>query len=474
MNDFPFESIEFKSAPPDNSIIIPSEVRRPQPTDHQHSIIEQIMGDIFAAQHTCLCGGAGTGKSFVTGYLVDMLRDSGLSVEVAATTHKAVNVIAENLPEGVHCGTIHSALGLRPVVNDEGKEIMKQGRKGDTLPDDLDVLIVDEISMAGTDLYKCMIRATTQRRVRTAEEKRVFGDDAWVKRKRIVLLLVGDKWQLPPVGETMSPFFEDSVIRFHELTEVHRQAAGSPIITLATGLREHMMVGAPLPRLENSKKIKLFDDSVKWNNKVKKGMSKRSDTSRFIAFTNKKVLQAGYALRAHIDGFEDTMPRVGEVFVANQPVTDGEEVLIPNNADCQFMDVRDSNIGGMTGWMCDVMSGNRDNVHEVFHPANQALVKQELKKLAEKAAKTSEEEGRDAAKPLWREYFKMKQSVSDLRPSYAMTAHKSQGSGYDHIFLDLRDMATIARFDKSMYYRAVYTAVTRAKNKLHIMGSMVQ
>jgi exodeoxyribonuclease-5 len=107
---------------------------------------------------------------------------------VTAPTHKAVQVLRglglpEN-PPALRYATIHSVLGLQPVYDvDTGEQRLRQ-----TGPVDLPwnaLLVVDECSMVGRELYAHLRRAAAQVEAQ--------------------VLFVGDPAQLPPVKEQVSP-----------------------------------------------------------------------------------------------------------------------------------------------------------------------------------------------------------------------------------------------------------------------------
>ncbi len=57
------------------------------------------------------------------------------------------------------------------------------------------------------------------------------------------------------------------------------------------------------------------------------------------------------------------------------------------------------------------------------------------------------------------------EKLSDLELAYAITVHKSQGSEYDTVILPIIDSSA-----KLLYRNLLYTAVTRAKRMIVIVG----
>ena len=158
-----------------------------------------------------LAGYAGTGKTTLAAQLIAEAR---ARVCVATLTGKAASVLRR---KGVgQAQTIHSLI-YRPI---EGTDPIEWGLAADSPLAYAQLLIVDEISMVGHDL---------------ADDLRSYG-------KKILVL--GDPGQLPPIrGQGAFTSREPDVF----LSEIHRQAAESPILRLATMAR----LGQPIPPSED-------------------------------------------------------------------------------------------------------------------------------------------------------------------------------------------------------------------------------
>lgn len=106
---------------------------------------------------SCLIGGAGTGKSFVTSEIVEQLMLNGKHVTILAPTHKARSALQQKLKRGA-VQTIHSYV---------------YGRSGEA-----DVIVIDEAGMLSTELMSKLAG--------------VYNNEQ--------LVFVGDKNQIPPIG----------------------------------------------------------------------------------------------------------------------------------------------------------------------------------------------------------------------------------------------------------------------------------
>ena len=72
----------------------------------------------------------------------------------------------------------------------------------------------------------------------------------------------------------------------------------------------------------------------------------------------------------------------------------------------------------------------------------------------------------------WERYFYLKQNFPDLRPRDAATVHKSQGSTYDSVFVDLGNISTCHQADQAA--RMLYVAFSRAKHKVYVYGDLAE
>lgn len=131
---------------------------------------------------SCLIGGAGTGKSFVTASIIDQLKHNGKKVTILAPTHKAKDALQQKITSGT-VRTIHSFV---------------HSNKGEC-----DVIVVDEAGMLSTPLFLSLLK----------------------RRKSQQLVFVGDKNQLAPI-EYGRPFEKAmNIFECYELKQNHRSEA---------------------------------------------------------------------------------------------------------------------------------------------------------------------------------------------------------------------------------------------------------
>lgn len=164
-------------------------------------------------QTLTLGGYAGTGKTTILAALRYILakKRPDWRVAFAAYTGKATQVLAEKLKRipldlsADNISTLHSLL-YSPIADDSDQ--IAGWRRRTEIPYSL--LVIDEASMVTKEIWQD------------------------IQHLGIPVLAVGDHGQLPPIGESLNLMANPDIV----LTEIHRQAAESPIIQIATLARE--------------------------------------------------------------------------------------------------------------------------------------------------------------------------------------------------------------------------------------------
>lgn len=172
-------------------------------SDEQLEIVKNICN-----YNVCILNGAGgTGKSFSTQAVINMLKDNNKSFKLFSPTGKAAKVLSEYTNE--HATTIHRGFGYMPpdtwTYNADHQL-------------DCDVLIIDEFSMTDIFLFKRILDA--------------------INFDRTKLLMIGDNAQLPSVscGNLLHDFMQFNIIPTVTLTKVFRYGEGG-LMKVATDVR---------------------------------------------------------------------------------------------------------------------------------------------------------------------------------------------------------------------------------------------
>lgn len=374
---------------------------------------------------TTLTGHAGAGKTTLTGEIVQAV---GCGVKLAATTHKAAKVLSAKT--GAEVGTVHSLLGLRLKKMLDGTE--RCVPEGEPRVDGAQVVIVDEASMIGADLFGHI---------------KNWSDT-------VQFLLIGDPAQLPPVGEGTSPAFDSEAATQVHLDGIVRQAAGNPIIQLAQEVR---VCEGIYPR---EKLLAWADDRsiYRWEQPL---WELDTDTG-LVAYRNTQVND--HNRRQHemrypgVPGFA-----VGEQIVFNEAHELSEGAFVENNMEGVVAAIQPSTHFGIETWCISLelddgasLRGHVPRRQEAFE-----AIRAHLWNIRKRHAI----EGRDdEAKAASRRAWAFSKAFLPLRHTYASTVHKSQGSTHETTVIDVNDL--YRNKDTGELRKLLYTAITRPSDRL--------
>jgi len=396
------------------------------PTDEQYREIGKIFALLTNSSKPVLtlCGAAGTGKTSMMFFLAQMMREASWSVGWLAPTGKAAARLAEKTGEEV--STIHSMI-YRSVRADSRGELHFDDVK--ELPGLSKIWVCDEASMVDGEIGRDLRKA-----VRDGGGR---------------LLYVGDREQLPPVRGSWDADFEDPD---GLLEQVHRQAMDSPILRIATDLREKRISSLPRGRVgEDYSYIQgSFTDAAVW-------MKEHIDEdSALLCYTNKDRKRLNRMTRHYLDWNDGPVLREGEriVVLSNNPVHQvmNGEVLKLNSVGPSPMHEGQPNSDSIVelGW-----GGKRNSQRAMVH----------LDTLGANRGDFNAVLGHGAARRAW----------LHADHGYALTVHKMQGSEAKHIGLVFSDGAAWAvakqrseakkrgGVSRDDLRRWIYTALTRSQ-----------
>jgi hypothetical protein len=420
-------------------------------TNSQQTVLDKFEDWILSGvtREFVVAGHAGTGKSYLIRHMIDVLQataaiDAGLGIEdtaqrprlsgeyyVCATTNKAVNVLANFT--GTQVDTIHRLLGLRVVNNYQtGEQILQQTNNG--IPEEElkhALVFIDEAFMIDYELL------------------------THIRKQCRYVVYVGDPYQLPPVNYKMSPVAN---LEMHHLLEIQRQKQGSGILPLASRFRQLLKEGPPFvwPEFVDAPDIEIIDNEMFKTKVIERFQhSSEIDDVRILAWTNKRVIGYNRFVR---DLFTQSLQFVpGDLVITNKPIVTGTKGHGPlyHHVDTSL---RIKTVSPETTYK-DV-PGQYVSFHNshavVFQPLDPALAKAKIKEASR-------------AKD-WREYFHSKETFGDLRSGYSLTIHKSQGSTYKEVFIDLEDISRNTKWYDIA--RLVYVGLTRATDKVYVFGQL--
>lgn len=396
-------------------------------------------------QFMTLSGGAGTGKTYfiaqvAKGILRHREKGSPLhTVAVTATTNKAVAVIAEAIGHMSEVVTIYNFMNLRISENFSTGTVKVIPTKNWCVHSGT-LLIIDECSMINSELYKWLER----------------GLDNTCK-----VLFVGDKNQLAPIKEELSPIYSQGY-KQSVLTIPVRNAEQPALMALCEQMKQTVVTGIFTPIVEVPGVIDLID-GTQLKGILEREYTQEDPARRVLAYTNKRVIEYNThirGLRGYVAPFE-----IGEI-LSNNSATNGGS----SNATTLYTDqlVRVLNI-----------TDDREN-HDIVKGYKVRTITMVVEDLTTGTLyeitcfadvnDRSEVLKHYSSSKKWDRYFKIKNAFPDLRSVAASTIHKAQGSTYESVIVDLADIGRCTT--KPQTSRMQYVALSRARTRLYIRGCL--
>lgn len=417
--------------------------------DQQKAAI-QGMKDFCNSSETMfmLEGSAGTGKTTCIQHLVKEMPN--LNFVFCAPTNKATKVLREMGQKegtvGIQCRTIYSLLGLR-VQKDS--EYVRVEALAESDAGQYHVVVCDEGSMVNKQLMGFSYEAALNLNVK--------------------FIFMGDRYQLPPVGEEESECF--AIPNRAVLTKVERH--DNQILTLATHIRDCIKNGEyPTIRGDHDENggVWTTDHRVMHKHIAKAYTSERymvdPNSCKTIAWRNSTVNGYNEFIRENIygDSAQEAFV-VGERVVATHPIpllgADGQEFSMVTDeegtvVECAIMQHPMFEEFKVYHLRVETEFGDIWADCFVIHPDSRKAYDIRLNELASKA-KTK--------KLPWSSFWGFKNEFfHDIRPCHSITAHRSQGSTYRSVFVDVEDI--LANYNTAEALRCLYVACTRASDIL--------
>lgn len=394
-----------------------------------------------------ISGPAGVGKTYLMSHIIDNtmpryhelcelmgIEPEYTAVVMTATTNKAAEVLSRSVSRPT--STVHSFFNL--VLRDDYKTGQTQIFKSRNWEIHKNLIIfVDEASMIDTPLWKHLQEGT----------------------QNCKLVYVGDRYQLAPVLEDLSPVYKHNS-PLVELLEPVRNAGQPALMALCQQLRDTVETGIFKPIQQVPGVIDQLD-SEQMQDEIYNAFHHQTHDARILAFTNKRVVE----YNSHIRGIRQlpTSFQPGELLVNNTvyhhkngmvPVEMGLKVLRNQGPSQLILDTKHQ--VALDVEYLDLENSFGDILRHVPFATN----RQHFDDLKRYYSRTKS----------WSQYFALKNNVADLRPRDAATVHKSQGSTYDTVFIDLGNISTCNVPDQVA--RMLYVAFSRARNRVFLYGNL--
>lgn len=450
-----------------------------EPTYVQSVVLQQLSQFIFSDEKNevfLLKGFAGTGKTTIIAAIVINLWHTMKKVVLLAPTGRAAKVITSY--SKITAYTIHKHIYFPKKGGDGGvRFVLSPNKHRDT------IFIVDEASMIPD----------------APSDSKLFENGSLLddliqyvySGHNCKLVLIGDTAQLPPVNLEVSPALNDDTLSLNynkdvikiELDEVMRQQLDSGILFNATAIREYM-------DSENYNDFKFdlngFSDIVRLvdgyeiQDAINSSYSNSGkEETAIIVRSNKRANLYNQQIRGRILFLENelaagdflmvvknnyfwikTSSKAG--FIANGDIIEILEIFaIKELYGFKFAEVKVKMVD-----YPDMKPFETVLLLDTITAETPALSYDDSNRLYQEVMKDYQNESSN-----YRKFLKVKNNkyfnALQVKFSYAITCHKSQGGQWENVFIEQPFIP--GEIDKD-YLRWLYTAVTRAKNKLYLIG----
>lgn len=450
-----------------------------QPTIKQNIVLQQLSEFIFSkAPNTLylLKGYAGTGKTTIVGTIVNNLWKAKKSSVLMAPTGRAAKVISNY--SGKEAFTIHKKIYFPKKEKSGGVSFVLQPNKHKNT-----IFIVDEASMIPD----------------TPGDSKLFENGSLLddlmqyvySGHQCKLLLIGDTAQLPPVKLDLSPALDENTLALNynkevtrmELDEVVRQEQDSGILANATVLREALSNGVDdafkFDLADYKDIIRLIDghDIMDAINDAYSSLG--NEETAIIVRSNKRAnlynqqirnrilfneseLSSGDYLMVVKNNYFWIKPTTEAGFIANGDIIEVLEIFsITELYGFHFAEVKVRMVDYPKMPPFETVL-----LLDTIESETPSLSYEDSNRLYQEVMKDFENETSN-----YRKFLKVKASkhfnALQVKFSYAITCHKSQGGQWNTVFVEQPYLPN--GIDKE-YLRWLYTAVTRAKEKLYLIG----
>ncbi|MBT8300767.1 MAG: AAA family ATPase [Maribacter sp.] len=450
-----------------------------EPTPKQSVALQQLSHYVLSKEKErlfLLKGFAGTGKTTIVGTLVNNLWRTSMKAVLMAPTGRAAKVMSNY--SKTQAFTIHKKIYFPKKQTGGGVQFVLAPNKHRNT-----IFIVDEASMIPD----------------TPADSKLFENGSLLddllmfaySGHNCKLILIGDTAQLPPVHLDLSPALDEGKLSLNynkevtrlELDEVVRQSEDSGILVNATLLREQLQGTfyegfkfdvnpySDIVRLVDGYEIQeAIDASYSENGKEETTLIVRSNKranlynenirSRILYLEND--LAVGDFMMVVKNNYFWLKPTSEAGFIANGDIIEVLEIFaIKELYGFKFAEVKVKMVDYPNQRPFETVL-----LLDTIKAVTPSLSYEEGNKLYQEVMKDYAHE-----KSKYRKFLGVKNNkyfnALQVKFSYAITCHKSQGGQWNTVFVEQPYLPN--GIDKE-YLRWLYTAVTRAKRQLYLIG----
>ncbi len=445
----------------------------------QDIALQQLSGFVVDERKNSLFvlkGFAGTGKTTIISALVKNLWRIKKSGVLLAPTGRAAKVIANYSKKEAF--TIHKKIYFPKKTGGSGVTFVLQPNKHKN-----SIFIVDEASMISD----------------ANSDSKLFENGSLLddliqyvySGTKCKLILVGDTAQLPPVKMEMSPALEEQKLQMNydkdvthiELDEVVRQTEESDILLNATLIRESLNEGFyddfQFHLTSRADVVRLIDGHEVMDAIQNAYRDLGHEETSIIVRSNKRANQYNQQIRSKILFQEEEIssgdylmvvknnyfwvkPTSEAGFIANGDIVKVLEIFaIKELYGFRFAEIKVQMVDYPNMQPFEtvvVLDTLESNSPSLSYEESNALYQEVMKDYEDETSK-------------YKKFLKVKNNkyfnALQIKFSYAMTCHKSQGGQWHTIFVEQPYLPN--GIDKD-YLRWLYTAVTRTQEKLYLIG----
>jgi len=363
-----------------------------------------------------ITGGPGTGKTTIIKCILQIFKNMGKKVKLMAPTGRAAKRLSESTREDA--STIHRALEM--TGGEDNRFLFNNMTKLN-----YDVIIVDEVSMVDSQLMYYLVRSI---------------------KRGAKLILVGDKDQLASVGagNVLADILASGCFATMCLTQIYRQSEDSLIIVNA-----HAINNGNMPELNNKSKDFFFDKKES-NEDVLNSIINMCTTRipNFLGVDSSKV-QVLAPMKAGVVGIDninkELQDKLNPSSLKKMEIETDKVIYrkydrvmqITNNYEREWK--REDGLSGS-----GVFNGDIGVIKDIDMNTSEVIVEFEDGRIVRY----------------------LKNEMSELTLSYAITIHKSQGSEFDVVVIPV-----VSGPPMLLTRNLLYTAVTRAKKMVVLIGT---
>lgn len=441
-------------------------------------------------QYYVIEGKAGTGKTTIAKEILKEFEDE--QIYVAAVSHKAKGVIKNSFGEDTRGKKFFSIAGLLGMkgINDNDTQTTKfqTGIKVPLLDNPPALLVIDEASMITEDVLKKIIDINSS------------------LSRPFQMLFLGDIGQIQPIRDDQSEFYRTHKDLLNKKSDIFnskhksklitrvRQGEANPILPYADYFWENSQKENPelnpTQHIVRNNQITdkgslLFSNSegevlnsvikaVK--NAVEKGLTNHV---KIVTYHVNEKTELNQKIHEALFG-KDSDYSKGDMLILNSPYDLPDvNATMENSSEIQIKGIQDTDVDEFgvntlyleTNGIAYTRTGNeqKDCVIQVVSRNDIGLYNQKLQELASQAKRQT---NKVLKRQMWRDFWEYKGRYADVDFGYAITAHKSQGSTYDIVVVDEKDIMGTSATSNQEKSELIYTALTRPRKTAIVISSV--